>query len=201
MHLHFTHTHTYTYSKEFGTLLPIYVMHLVKLLFPKSLILDLFVVQIKCILVFSPGSRGKIPKNIWILSQYWRLLVLVTRAWMLKWFQFQPTHPPTIVLNLSLLFSGKHGPLPPPSFVRERRLGEETMALVAVLLLKDTPQYLYEIWLNWLCQNGPVFVFFVTLDVCLYKTCLLIDKWECYLKNNNNNHSKKPKQTASWIWL
>lgn len=109
----YTHTYTYTYSKEFGTLLPIYVMHLVKLLFPKSLILDLFVVQIKCILVFSPGSRGKIPKNIWILSQYWRLLVLVTRAWMLKWFQFQPTHPPTIVLNLSLLFSGKHGPLPP----------------------------------------------------------------------------------------
>lgn len=59
-------THTYrlfSKKKKIGTLLPIYVMHLVKLLFPKSLILDLFVVQIKCILVFSPGSRGN-TKNI-----------------------------------------------------------------------------------------------------------------------------------------
>lgn len=63
----YSHTHTYRLfskkQKKIGTLLPIYVMHLVKLLFPKSLILDLFVVQIKCILVFSPGSRGN-TKNI-----------------------------------------------------------------------------------------------------------------------------------------
>lgn len=56
MHQHFTETlphtdtHQYRHVWKFGTLLPI-DMHLVKLLFPKSLILDLFVVQIRYIYV------------------------------------------------------------------------------------------------------------------------------------------------------
>ena len=40
------------------------VMHLVKLLFPKSLILDLFVVQMRCILVLVQEAGGKYQKYL-----------------------------------------------------------------------------------------------------------------------------------------
>lgn len=65
-----THGHTHRLLSNWHFVTHVYVMHLVELLCPKSLILDLFVVQNKNVywfLVWEVG--GKYQKYLWIVSQ------------------------------------------------------------------------------------------------------------------------------------
>lgn len=92
-----THTHTQQdilFRIELGTLLPIFV----KLLSPKSLILDLFVVQIKCILIFKVqvwviGGSGNTKKYFTNSFSVLENACISNTSVNAKWILVQLIHP------------------------------------------------------------------------------------------------------------